>query len=343
MPPRRITMQDIADACGLSRNTVSKVFNGRGSVPQATRTLVIQKAKELGYGSPAAETSGSPSPGGSIALLTRYLPRQLHYGTLFLSSFTDMISRAGYSLKIYEVSPEELKAKQLPPHFVSEQTAGIVGIELFGQEYLDMICGLGVPFVLTDTPAEAISNLMKCDCVTMENIAGIMAIIKRLADGGARRIGFVGDYNHCGSFRERWYGYHQGLLVNGLQFDEDFCICEPDSSPYDDSAWLLTRFDRMPSLPDAFVCANDYLAIPLLTALKKRGVSVPGDVMVTGFDGMPQSAFTDPPLTTVQIHGTEIGRLAAELLLNRIRIPAFPYSWTRVKSTPIWRESTRSV
>jgi LacI family transcriptional regulator len=99
----------------------------------------------------------------------------------------------------------------------------------------------------------------------------------------------------------------------------------------------------MPSLPDAFICANDYLAVPLMLALKKRGLSVPEDIMVTGFDGIPQSAYTDPPLTTVRIHGTEIGRLAAELLLNRIHTPAFPYSWTRVRSTPIWRESTRNV
>ena len=94
-------------------------------------------------------------------------------------------------------------------------------------------------------------------------------------------------------------------------------------------------------MPDAFVCANDYLAIPLLLTLKKRGLSIPQDIMITGFDGTAQSAFTDPPLTTVTIHGTEIGRLAAELLLNRIRIPTLPFSWTHVKSTPVWRESVR--
>ena len=80
-----------------------------------------------------------------------------------------------------------------------------------------------------------------------------------------------------------------------------------------------------------------------MQALKKKGLSIPGDIMVAGFDGTAQSAFTDPPLTTVKIQGTEIGRLAAGLLLNRIRIPSFPYSWIHVKSTPIWRESTRSI
>ena len=112
MPSRKITMQDVADACGLSRNTVSKVYNSRGSVPQSTRNLVLQKAKELGYGSPAENVSASHQPIGNIALLTRFLPSQLHFGTLFLSSFTDMISRAGYTLRIYEVSQEELDKKQ---------------------------------------------------------------------------------------------------------------------------------------------------------------------------------------------------------------------------------------
>ena len=254
-----------------------------------------------------------------------------------------MISREGYALKIYEVSPEELEAKQLPPHFVPAQIAGIVGIELFDQDYIDMISRLNIPMVLTDTPADAITVLMDCDRVTMENTAGIMTLIRRLVNAGARRIGFVGDYNHCGSFRERWYGYRQGLMENNLPFDSQCCICEPDESPYDDSSWLLSRIDQMPFLPDAFICANDYLAISLMQALKKKALSVPEDIMITGFDGTTQSAFTDPPLTTVKICGTEIGRLAAELLLNRIRIPSFPYSWTRVKSVPVWRESIRGI
>ena len=60
MPNKRVTMQDIADACGLSRNTVSKVFNGRGAVPQATKDMVILKAQELGYGLPSVEQKAAP-------------------------------------------------------------------------------------------------------------------------------------------------------------------------------------------------------------------------------------------------------------------------------------------
>ena len=343
MPSRRITMQDIADACGLSRNTVSKVFNGRGSVPRTTRDLVLQKARELGYGTPVDEVQEQPVPAGNIALLTRSIPSQLHFGSAFKSAFTDQISRAGYTLKMYEISPEELKARRLPPHFVPEQTAGIVGIELFDKDYINMICHLGIPVVMADGPADAGITLMECDYVTMENLAAIMIVIKRLIDAGARKIGFVGDYRHCVSFRERYLGFRDSLRKYGLRFDEEICIRDPDSSPYDNPDWLLSRIDRMPSLPDAFVCANDYLAFHLLRALKKRKIAVPEEVMVTGFDGADQSTFSDPPLTTVQIRSEEIGRIAADVLLFRIADPSIPFTWSRVRSTPVWRESTRNV
>lgn len=342
MPNKRVTLQDIATACGLSRNTVSKAFNGRGSVPQATKEMIIKKAEELGYGSPVE--SGAPNSkqtGGSIALLTSKMPKDAHFAITFISTFSDQISRSGYSLKIYEISQEELKEKRLPPHFDQERIAGIVGVELFSQDYLHMICGMGIPTVMTDSPMEAISSLMECDYVTMENVAGILVLVQRLASSGAKKIGFVGDNYHCGSFGERWAGFTLGLKTSGLQLDEDLCICQPDNSPYNDPDWLISIIQKMPTLPDAFVCANDYLAIHLMSALKKMGLSIPKDIMVTGFDGTSQSALVEPPLTTVAIPGVEIGRIAAGALLNRIVNPDFPFTWTRVKTIPVWRGSIR--
>ena len=96
----------------------------------------------------------------------------------------------------------------------------------------------------------------------------------------------------------------------------------------------------MPEIPDAFACANDFLAIHLMTALKKKGLSVPQDVMLAGFDGSPEASIVDPSLTTAKIPSTEIGMLAASLLTGRILMPEFPFHWTYVKTTPIWGNST---
>ena len=341
MAGKRVTMQDIADACRLSRNTVSKVFNGRGAVPPGTRALILQKANELGYGLPAAEKSRAPQPaGGSIALLTSNMPVDYHFGTFFVTTFTDQICRAGYTLKMFEISADELQKKQLPPHFVPGQTAGIVAIELFDADYLQMICGLGLPTIVIDSPAHANIHPIACDFVSMENVASMIAVIHRLQCLGARRIGFVGDREHCGSFFERWLGYRMGLEETGLTLDESLCILAPDASPYNDSVWLTAQIARMPGLPDAFVCANDFLAIHLMNALKKMGLSIPDDVMVTGFDGTSQSALVEPALTTVQIPSIEIGRMSADILLARIRNPELPFSWTHIRTNPVWRQST---
>ena len=342
MANKRVTMQDIADACGLSRNTVSKVFNGRGAVPPSTRALIMQKASELGYGLPAEEKSAAPQQaGGSIALLTNNMPVDYHFGTFFVTTFTDQICRAGYTLKMFEISADELRNKQLPPHFIPEQMAGIVAIELFDADYLDMICNLGLPTVVIDSPVHSMIHLYPCDFVSMENVASVNVVMKQLIALGARRIGFVGDKAHCGSFYERWFGYRLGLEQAGLPLDERLCILAPDASPYNDPDWLIAQMNRMPALPDAFVCANDYLAIHLMNALKRKGVSIPDQIMVTGFDGTSQSALVEPALTTVQIPSIEIGRMSADILLARIRNPELPCSWTHVRTSPIWRKSTR--
>ncbi len=342
MPTKRVTMQDIADACGLSRNTVSKVFNGRGAVPQGTRDLILQKAAELGYGLPTKTPARSAArEGGSIALLTSQMPRDFHFGTVFMPSFTDQISRSGYTLKIFEISPEELEQKKLPPHFSPDQISGLVGIEMFDPAYLKMICSLGLPTVMVDGPAHAFAEPIPCDFVTMENVSGIVSVVRRLREKGARRVGFMGDKEHCASFFERWIGYTSALNILGLPVDEKICLLMPDGSPVDDPEWMIGQLDRMPVLPDAFACVNDYQAIHLMNALRKKGLRVPEDVMVAGFDGTSQAALVDPPLSTVRIPSTEMGRMAADLLLYRIHSPEMPYVWIRVRTEPVWRRSTR--
>jgi len=344
MASKRVTMQDIADACDLSRNTVSKVFNSRGAVPPATRALIMQKAGELGYGLPVAENAAAPRENGrTIALLTNNMPVNYHFGTFFITTFTDQICRAGYTLKMFEVSAEELRKKHLPPHFIPEKTDGIVAIELFDAEYLNMICALALPTVVIDSPVHAVIHLYPCDFVSMENVASISAIVKQLIALGARRIGFVGDKDHCGSFYERWFGYRLSLEQAGIALNERICILAPDASPYSDADWLISQISRMPCLPDAFVCANDFLAIHLMNALKKMGLSIPGEVMVTGFDGTSQSALAEPALTTVQIPSVEIGRIAADILLARIRTPDLPFYWTHIRTNPVWRNSTKTL
>ena len=337
MALKRITMQDIADACGLSRNTVSKIFNGRGSVPEATRSLVLSKARELGY----SQALRPEPPRGSIALLTRRKLLSHNFGAFFITSFTDQICRFGYNIRMFEISDGEIAAGLLPSHLDLKQTVGILCIELFDRAYLEMVCGLGKPTVFVDGFARAGQSLLCCDLITMENFASETQLVRRMIDAGARRIGFVGDIAHCNSFYERWAGYCSALGDAGLTVDRRLCILEKDSESYGNTAWLLERLSAMPGIPDGFACANDYLAIHLMSALKQLGFSVPDDVMLTGFDGSLEASVVEPSLSTARIPSSEIGRLAASLLAERIRSPELPFRWTYVQTTPVWGKSTK--
>lgn len=343
MAHRRVTMQDIADACGLSRNTVSKIFNGRGAVPEATQQMVMQKAKELGYyqvPEPVMAVASRIESSKNIALLTSRMPSDYHFGTFFIPAFTERLSRAGYTLMMSEITPQEMREKLLPPHVVMEHTAGILTIEMFDQDYLDMLCSLGLPCLSVDASIKANLSPMCCDYISMECISSSALLTAHVIEAGAKHLGFVGDPQHCYSFRQRWNGFCEALSEANLPLDKGLCIIEEDSPLYSDEDWLLEKIRSMKVMPDALICANDFLALHVMSALKRLELSIPHDIMITGFDGTPQSAVVEPSLTTVQIPNADIGRMAADTLLERIKYSDRPYCSIYVKTSPIWRGST---
>ena len=341
MALQRVTMQDIADSCGLSRNTVSKIFNDRGAVPEATRKMVLEKARELGYRQLPDEKPEREEPRNqNIALFTSHMPSDYHFGTFFVPALAAQLSRAGYTLMMYELTEEEFAQNRLPAHISLEQTAGILGIELFSKPYLEMICRLGIPAIFVDAYAGANTSLLKYDLISMENVASTVAMVDHIVESGAWRLGFVGDRDHCNSFHERWIGFNLAVNKAGLTLDRDLSILDRDGPEYSDPEWYIGKLQRMPVLPDGLVCANDYIALHVMTALKQMGVAIPGRVMVAGFDGTPQSAVVEPALTTAQIPSADIGRLAAEILLDRLENPDRPYRTTYVNTVPLLRAST---
>lgn len=339
MAVKRITMQDVADACGLSRNTISKIFNGRGSVSESTRRAVVETAKKIGYVN-FPENTAAPEE-KNIAILSGSKLRRHHFGAYFVTSFTDQVCRSGYNIKMYEITDAEIKERKLPPHLQLDDTAGILCIELFDQAYQQMIAALGLPCLFVDGYARENKTILNCDFVTMENYAATQFLVNHLIDKGARCLGFVGDKEHCNSFYERWSGFGAALSDADLPVDRHFCILEPDGEIYADADRLAEKLNAMPRIPDALVCANDFIAIHVSAALKKLGKKIPDDVMVTGFDGSPEAMVVEPSLTTVSIDNNGIGRLAAVQLISRIRNPGCPPVWTAVTSTPILGGSTK--
>lgn len=344
----KITLQDIADALGISRNTVSRALNNTGTVSDITRDKIFQKAAEMGYKqfpilSAIAETS-SPAPLGTaneIALFTQSFPGGSHFGTKLLDSFQKKIGDFGYKLSIYIIRDSEIEQLCFPANFNQRHTAGIICMELFSEAYSDFVCRQKLPALFVDTVFNHNDLNLQADLLYMENRTSVYLMLKELIQDGWRNISFIGDRFHCQSFYERWETYCAVMADYSVTINFDNSILDSDSSPYGDVTWLSQRIKRLPALPDAFFCANDYLAICTLKALKYINISVPDDVLLCGFDDAPESVIVEPAITTIRIPSDSMGYIAAELLMSRISHPSMPYRTTYVKTKIMYRDSAK--
>ena len=343
---RKVTIQDIADALGISRNTVSKAINNTEGLADATREKILQKAVEMGYKqfsyvstlanikTPEAGTSlKSPDGPVEVALFTKNFLGQSHFAVIMLDKFQQELSQLGYTLNTHRVSDDNIANHTLPITFSKDRACAIVCIEMFDHAYDEMVCGLGLPVLFVDTPTKRTGDSLPADQLYMDNTTGITKLVNEMLAAGKTKIGFIGNYDHCQSFFERYAAFRCAMVMAGVPVDEKFCIKDNYQSTACES------LERLDELPDLFICANDFVAVEAIQALRKQGKSVPEDVMICGFDDAPVSRIVSPALTTIHIHSQTMGLSACHLIMSRIREPALNFRTTYVETNLIYRQS----
>lgn len=337
---KKVTIQDIADALGLSRNTVSKALNNTGILAEETRQRILEKAAEMGYRRFIYITQPSAAESTEVkelAFVTQNMPHGSHFGTYALNTFQEKISRNNYRLSMFPVRESEISSLQLPLGFNREKTKGIICLELFDPDYIEMLSSLGIPLLLVDTASDTDLTRVKADILLMENYMSIFSLTDTLIRNGYRRLAFAGNPLHCRSFKERYQGFTHALRASNLTpFSSQFT----GRTVFDDPKILSETVSRILQMPEVFICANDFVAIRLIRALKKHGLEIPGNVLVTGFDNSEESRIIEPHLTTVEIPSSKMGYIAADLLLSRISEPDTPYRIMHVQTSLKFRAST---
>ena len=346
----KVTIQDIADELQLSRNTVSKAINNTGVLADATREKILRKAAEMGYKQfaylplfqeGAAKTAGLsilPSDKREIAMLTTQFLSSSHFSSMMLDRFQSEIDHLHSGMTIHRISPIELKEKKLPSSLDIQRTAGIICFEVFDYDYAQMLCDLDVPLLFVDTPVMDMRPPLKADRLYMENRIEVQNAVAHMVQRGKKRISFAGDKNHCQSFFERYMAYKDAMEYFGLT--EGLSTCAMPSGQQNYPVSLYETIRRFKTMPDAFVCANDFVAMDLVKALNELGYSVPDDIWVCGFDDSQEASYFAPRLTSIHIHGQIMGYTAANLLMTRIEEPSLNYRTVYTETNLILREST---
>jgi DNA-binding LacI/PurR family transcriptional regulator len=310
---RIVTMQDIADASGVSQSTVSRVLNDAATaVPIAavTRERVLAAADRLGY---------RPNPlarglRGSKTMLLGIIVREI--SDPFFASAVEAVSLAarerGYNVVLGSAHSDAHEAIQL--HAVLE-TRHCDAIIVLGDmrdqpRLLEDLSASKVPVVALWTG----SSMAGIDTVNVDNRTGVAMGIDHLHALGHRRIGFIGESPH-GDVREREAAFVERLTELGVTVDDDLLV--PAVTDPAAGADAFRRLFSAADPPTAVVTATDNLAIGVLHAAYALRLAIPEQLSVVGFDDIPLAAFAAPPLTTVRNPVTEMADLAVDLAIDR--------------------------
>ena len=230
---KKVTIQDIADALGISRNTVSKAINNSEGIAESTRDAVLQKAIEMGYkqfsyvsslASIGTADTARTEPIGEIALFTSSYIDQSHFGSLLLDKLHSEAFQMGYSITAYRITPELITSLTLPRTFSKEKATAILCMEVFDPGYSDMLCDLEIPIVFVDGPGRRGERSVRADQLMMDNVSPVVHFVNLMHERGLNRIGFIGDYDHCLSFWERYIAFRASMDINNVTVDERFVL-----------------------------------------------------------------------------------------------------------------------
>ena len=312
-PDKRPTINDIAKRVGLSKASVSRALNGKQDVDPETRKRVLKVAAQVGYVPSASARALSNGRSNCLGLLVPTLtwPWILEV----LRGVAEEIERSGYSLILYTTSGGEDSEREFMSQVVP---AGAVDglalvIPLGMLEYIERLAKGGLPVVVVDDRG----HYPDLPTVATTNVEGGRSATLHLIERGRRRIAMLNGPHDFGCNRDRLEGYKSALQKAGLQFDPKLVV-DSDFKESGGASAMTTLLATDPKLDGVFV-ANDVMAFGAMRALRNAGRRVPDDVAVVGFDDIPASAMTHPPLSTVRQPLYEMGRTAASMVMAAVR------------------------
>jgi LacI family transcriptional regulator len=337
----RTTIKKVASVAGVSTQTVSRVINNRPDVSSKTRKHIQNIIEKLGYQPSALARSLIHQRSYTLGVVTAGLkfigPSQT------LSGIASVAEEAGYSLLLKELLSSD--ANDTLPIFqalLSRHVDGIIwAVPEIGenrnwvkQQSLDP----GVPIVyLTMEPQENIS------IVSVDNYLGGRMAMSHLLEQGFRNIGHISGPLDWWEARQRMAAWKDALADAGLECRDEFWV-EGNWSSSSGSQAIEKLFDQYPGMDAVFV-ANDQMALSVLQAAYRRGLRIPEDLGVVGFDDMAESAYFWPALTTIHQDQYDVAKVAVEEIIRIIEsgwqgVEQIEYNSIKLTPTLVVRQSS---
>lgn len=312
-----VTIIDVAREAGVSYATVSRVINNKAHVKPDKREAVLQAMSRLGYTVNQQARGLASGRSRVIGLLVQNLGSS--WMGAIIRGIDEELSAAGYDMMLYTTN----RRKESEMAYASAITRGVAdGLLLIiprePQAYLESLHRQHFPYVLIDH--QGIDD--QGAAVAVRNWQGAYAATTYLIELGHRRIGFITGNIEMHSAMERLAGYQAALIDHDIPLAPELVV-EGDfvqATGFVRGHTLLS----LPQRPTAIFASNDVMAFGVIDAARDRGMRVPEDLSVVGFDDIAEAATIYPALTTVRQPLEQMGRTATQMLLRLIESPSTP-------------------
>jgi LacI family transcriptional regulator len=310
----RVTIIEVAEKAGVSFGTVSRVVNNDIHVKKETRERVLQVMEKLGY---VANRQARSLAGGKSNIIGVLVP-DLGTGYIeeIIRGIDSELSLSDLDLILYTTHRTASKETNYVANLAKGMVDGLLLVlPRSPADYIGTLTSRNFPFVLIDHQGTG----RNCPAVGATNWQGAYRATEYLIKLGHSRIGFITGSMDLGCSMDRLEGYLSALRTHHTN-DAPELIYEGTFAQPDGYAGASALLD-LPNPPTAIFASNDIMALGVMDAVHSRGLRIPDDVSIVGFDDIPQSAVVRPALTTVNQPLEKMGRVATQMLLDLLRQP----------------------
>ncbi|MEO6001599.1 MAG: LacI family DNA-binding transcriptional regulator [Opitutus sp.] len=329
------SLQEVAARAKVSIATVSRVLNKSDKVVAETRAVVEQALRDLGY-RPSRVARRLRMKDGRAHLVGLIIPDiQNPFYAEIARGVEDAAYAAEYALLLCNSDENLDKERFYLDVMTSESVDGVV-LPPFDETDAAVIelVKTGMPVVCVDRSLAKV----KTDLVEVDNYRGAFDAASHLIEKGHRNIGMIEGRTHVSTSRERRRGYLDALAEAGIPVRKD--LIRAGDFRQESGRLLAGELLDLRKPPTALFIFNNLMTVGALAAVHQRGLKVPKDVAIVGFDDLPWAESLDPPLTVVRQPAYDVGRQAMEMLLKRIMEPTRPPVTVRLLPELVIRRST---
>jgi len=335
-----LTMKDIARELGISVATVSRALKDSPRISPERRAAIQQYAREHDFTPNVLAESLRHSRVQPVKLIGVIVPEFTHfYFSSVLAGIEEEASSRGYRIMVAQSNEQYEREVRICQSFYENKVCGIIvsqAKDTKRYDHFERLMDAGVPLVFYDR----ICTGVNASRVVVDDYMGAYNAVSHLIETGCTRIAFYGSAPTLEISKNRFNGYKDALLKNGLHYEESLTrICDNRA----DAEMITPELLKTDAPPNGFFAVNDDTAIGILYTAKRMGFRVPEDVSICGFTNGQRAIACDPMLTTVEQRGVKVGEEAADILIDQVegRIPRDKTERRIVRTRLVVRGTTR--